>query len=126
MTEKYLDKDLYEKAKRKVDREHKKPSAYKNMALVKEYKRLGGKFRGTKDKKGGTINWRKEDWRNLTGVALGKMTVNEAPKCGNKYKGQTAPSICRPRKEAVKYSKAQLRKALNIKKKGETINWKKL
>ena len=124
MSDKYLDKDLYEKAKRKITQEHKKHSAYRSMAIVKEYKRLGGRLSGSKS--GGTKKWLKEDWRNLTGVALGKMSVKEAPKCGNKYKGQTAPSICRPIKEAVKYSKSQLKKALNIKKRGETINWKKL
>jgi len=133
MNEKYLDKDIYTQAKRKIDMEHKKHSAYKSMAIIKEYKRLGGRIDERKSKKG-TKKWLDEKWKNLTGVALGKMSIKDAPKCGVKYKGQTAPSICRPSKKvdsktpdlAQSYSRSQLKKALEQKKKGKTINWKKL
>jgi len=133
MNEKYLDKDIYARAKKEVDGRHKKHSAYKSMDLVKTYKRMGGRIDKSK-KKGGTDKWNKEQWKNLTGVALGKMSIADAPKCGNKYKGQKEPSICRPTKKidektpvlAQSYSRSQLKKALEIKKKGKTINWKNL
>lgn len=126
VNEKFIDKDIYARAKRKVDMEHKKHSAYKSMAITKEYKRLGGKIKGG-SKTGGTSKWIKEDWRNLTPYATGQVkSIRDTPKCGNKGKNQKAPSICRPIKEAVKYTKGQLKKAVEIKKKGETINWKKL
>ena len=134
MSEKYLDKDIYERAKKKIYKEHQKHSAYRSMALVKEYKKMGGRIDESKAKKKGTTKWLKEKWKNLTGVAEGKMSIKEAPKCGNKYKGQKAPSICRPTKKvddktpklAQSYSKSQLVKALEIKKKNKTINWSKL
>ena len=134
INEKYLDKDIYERAKKKVYKEHKKHSAYRSMALVKEYKSMGGRI-NEKGKKGGTDKWNKEKWKNLTGVALGKMSISEAPKCGNKYKGQgSLPSICRPTKKidsktpvlAQSYSKSQLKKALEMKRKNKTISWKDL
>lgn len=46
--DKYLDKDIYEKAKDYVNEKYKKHSAYKSMALVKKYKELGGKFKEEK------------------------------------------------------------------------------
>ena len=45
MNSKYLDKDIYKKAKAEVDKDFKKHSAYKSMQLVKTYKAQGGKYR---------------------------------------------------------------------------------
>ena len=42
--EKYKDKDIYQKAKKIVDNQYERHSAYKSMALVKKYKELGGKL----------------------------------------------------------------------------------
>ena len=135
MNEKYLDKDIYKKAKKIVDKKHKKHSAYKSMDLVKTYKDMGGRIDDSKAKKKGTTKWLKEKWKNLTGVAQGKMSIADAPKCGNKYTDQGSnPSICRPTVKvdsktpvlAQSYSKSQLKKALDLKKKGKTISWKNL
>lgn len=133
---KFLDKKIYERAKKIVDERHKKHSAYKSMDLIKTYKKeLGGKIDETKDKKG-TNKWLKEKWINLTPYALGNVkNIKDSPKCGVKGKKQGKnPSICRPSKKvnkstpqtAEKYTKKQLVKAVNIKKKGKTINWNEL
>jgi hypothetical protein len=55
---------LYKKAKAKYsDMKH---SAYKSSLIVKEYKKLGGKYRGKKTKKGLT-QWHREEWSTADG-----------------------------------------------------------
>ena len=133
MNKKYLDKRIYEEAKKEIDKMHQKHSAYKSMALIKLYKEKGGRIDESKSK-GGTTKWLKEEWKNLSGVALGKMSIKNAPKCGVKFKNQNVPSICRPTKKidsstpklGQSYSKNQLKKALEEKKKGKIIKWNKL
>lgn len=57
-------KKLYAKARAKYsDMKH---SAYKSSLVVKEYKKLGGKYSGDKEK-GGLTRWHKEKWRNQRG-----------------------------------------------------------
>tara|TARA_R100001198_G_C5215475_1_gene199362 strand:- start:881 stop:1279 length:399 start_codon:yes stop_codon:yes gene_type:complete len=132
MTDKFTDKLIYNKAKKIADKKYDKPSAYKSMFLVEKYEELGGKIKGKN--KGNLQKWRKEGWVNLSGVALGKTKLKDAPMCGIKDPNQGKnPSICRPTKNvnkttslAQEFSKTQLKKALDIKKKGNRINWKKL
>jgi len=55
---------LYESVKRKINARYKKPSAYRSMAYIKEYKRLGGKF--LSDNKPRTLRrWMREKWRDV-------------------------------------------------------------
>ncbi len=59
------DPKLYEKARNKYkDLRH---SAYKSGLVVKEYKRLGGRYKGKKPQKKGLSRWFKEEWRNQDG-----------------------------------------------------------
>jgi hypothetical protein len=134
MNEKYLDKDIYTRAKKEVDRTHKKHSIYRSMDLLKTYKKMGGRISEKKSKKG-TTKWLKEDWRNLTPYVTGKIdSIKNTPKCGVKGKDQKFPSICRPFIRvnettpdlAKSYTRSQLKKALQQKKKGQIINWEKL
>lgn len=62
---KVLNPKLYKQAKDKY--KHLKHSAYKSGLVVKEYKRLGGKYEGDKPKKKGLSRWFKEKWRNQRG-----------------------------------------------------------
>ncbi len=62
---KILNQRLYEKAKKKYS--NMKHSAYKSGLVVKEYKRLGGKYGGKKPKKTGLSAWYSEMWRNQRG-----------------------------------------------------------
>jgi len=111
-----LNKDLYSKAKKKYSK--LKPSAYKSGLIVKEYKRLGGKYSGKKPQKKGLSRWFKEKWRNQRGEV------------GYKKKGD----IYRPTKRITKktpttikeLSKTQIKKAMKEKKtKGRVKKFKK-
>jgi len=43
-----LNKKLYEKAKKIADKKFDKPSAYKSAFIQKQYKSMGGKYKGKK------------------------------------------------------------------------------
>ena len=133
MVDKFPNKKIYEKAKKIADEKYKKNSAYKSMYLMEKYEDLGGKV--ISDKKSNLNNWRKEKWKNLSGVALGKTKLKDAPICGNKDKNQGKnKTICRPTKKinskttslASEFSKKQLQKALKLKNIGKRIDWSKL
>ena len=126
MSDKFVNKKLYEKAQKLANKKYDKPSAYKSMYLVEKYQELGGEIKGkiTSNLK----KWNSEKWKNLTGVALGKTKLKDAPPCGVKDKNQGKnPSICRPTKKvnkkttslAQQFNKSQLKKALDIKRKGQ-------
>ena len=58
-----LDEALYERAKATVYPRYKKPSAYRSGAVIKEYKRLGGRF---KEDGGRPLErWFQEDWQDI-------------------------------------------------------------
>lgn len=96
-----------------------KPSAYRSMWLGRENK--------NKTENGGLRKWIDEDWRNLTPYALGLTSIKDTPKCGTRHPKQgNNPSVCRPFKEINKYTKQQIQKAIELKKKGKIIQWKKL
>jgi hypothetical protein len=104
-----------------------KHSAYRSMRLSK----LGLSKPTTKENKGDLMRWTKEKWLNLN--ALKDKNI-ELP-CGTKYKGQKEPTVCRPKIKvssktptplAKDLTKAQIQKAIEIKKKGKTIQWKNI
>lgn len=100
-----------------------KHSAYRSMQLAKEGK--------TKNKDGNLKRWIQEDWRNLTPYAEGLTSLDETPECGKPHPEQKGKSVCRPMKKvneqtpnlASTYSKEQIKKAVELKNKGETIKW---
>tara|TARA_R100001163_G_scaffold51893_1_gene39272 strand:- start:9 stop:359 length:351 start_codon:yes stop_codon:yes gene_type:complete len=59
-------KKLYAKAKAKVIAKNPKHSAYRSAQIVKEYKKMGGTYSGSRAK-GKLTRWFKEDWRSQTG-----------------------------------------------------------
>jgi hypothetical protein len=107
-----------------------KPSAYKSMML--------GKLNmsdSTPQKKKDLIRWKNEKWENLS------ARITDGDKfyaCGQKGKKQIkkdVPSVCRPsvkinNKTPKPLSKnitdKQIKKAIDIKKKGGTIKWSEL
>jgi hypothetical protein len=126
---KYLDKSIYDKAKKEVHSDFAKHSAYRSMAIIKKYKELGGRIDESKSKRG-TEKWLEEKWVNLTPYVEGLVNSKRAYVCGKKHPEQKGPSICRPtiKKKgttslAQDFNKTQLKKALEIKKKGKIINW---
>lgn len=135
MSKRFLDKDIYTKAKKITDEKYKKNSAYKSMFLIEEYERLGGRINKNL-KKSGTATWLKEKWVNLTPIAMGLETdIKKLTVCGKKHpKQKSEPTICRPTKKVNKnttslaqtFSKKQIIKALKIKKQKKRINWSDL
>jgi len=102
-----------------------KHSAYKSMK--------SGSNKTTPQEKADLIRWGNEKWINLTA----KITDNKTLACGTKGKRQqelNLPSVCRPSIKvnqktptlASSYTKNQIKKAIEIKKKGNTISWTKL
>lgn len=62
-----VDKELYEKVKKQADMIYKKSSAYKSGYIVKEYKKLGGRYSGKKPINKGLNRWYKEKWTDVGG-----------------------------------------------------------
>ena len=69
-----VDKELYEKVKKKVYSQYKVHSAYRSSALVKAYKEAFEKkhgdkkaYTGKKDKTSGLSRWHQENWRTQEG-----------------------------------------------------------
>ncbi len=129
-----VNKKLYQKAKETVYPRYKRPSAYRSMALQKEYMRLGGKYKGEKKeaKMSKLERWRKEKWVSVKDYLNGK-TVN----CGDDEIGNNA---CRPTKridnrtpitiqEVIKkHTKSKVTKVVEqkIKNMNKTLNWNTL
>lgn len=56
--------ELYEKVKKDVDKIYEKPSAYKSMYIIKEYKKRGGEFYD--DEKPKLLKrWMEEEWKDI-------------------------------------------------------------
>jgi hypothetical protein len=119
----YMDKEI--KRIKKM-----KPSAYKSMMLGKV-----GLSKTTPQKKKDLIRWKNEKWENLTA----KITDGDKfYACGQKGKKQikkNMPSVCRasvkinnktPKPLSKDVSNKQIKKAVEIKKKGKRIDWSKL
>lgn len=83
-----LDKALYDKAVKKVKSRVKAwPSAYASGQVVKEYKRLGGRYSGNKS--GSDLDrWYREKWVNVCKSGY--------PKCGRKESKISNYPYCRP------------------------------
>ncbi len=135
MNPKFLDSEIYTRAKKLADKKYQKNSAYKSMFMIEQYEKMGGKL-NKKLNKSGTDKWLKEKWKNFTAKAMGiENDIKKLPVCGNKHINQkNNPSICRPTKKINKttptlgqnFSKKQLKKALEMKKNGKRIIWDKL
>lgn len=98
-----VDKDLYNDVKLLADEKYAKSSAYKSGWIVKTYKALGGKYKGTKTKEGLT-RWFKEDWQD---VGNKDYPVYRPTKRVNKFTPLTASEI----------SPTQLKKQIALKQK---------
>lgn len=104
-----------------------KPSAYRSMRLSSL-----GLAKLTPEEEARLLAWKRADWTNLTA----KLTDNVKLPCGTKGKKQKElhlPTVCRPTKKnsdtpllASHFSRAQIEKAIEMKKRGERINWSKL
>jgi hypothetical protein len=62
-----IDTQLYARAKAIVYKKYPTHSAYRSGLLVQYYKKLGGRYSGTKPSKVGLARWFKEDWKSDRG-----------------------------------------------------------
>jgi len=92
-------KTLYSHVKTLANRKFKSPSGiYRSSWIVREYKKRGGKYSGSKSKSSGLKRWFKENWvdlnrpkRNSKGKIIGYH------KCGRKkVKSNGKYPLCRP------------------------------
>jgi len=115
LPENVLNPSLYIKAKETADKKYKRHGAYKNMFLVSEYKRLGGKYSGKKpDKKSGLSKWIKEEWVQV----LPYLETGEKVICGS---GSNKKG-CRPLKKMNDKTPITLPQLIKIHGKEKLIN----
>jgi len=106
-----------------------KPSAYRSMKLAK----LGLTKPTTKANRGALLDWTRQKWLNLTALLTDKKELACGTK-GKKQKELGLPSVCRPSVRtnkktpmlAKEFSNKQIKKAIELKKKGKRINWSEL
>jgi hypothetical protein len=101
-----INSDLYEKVKKSANKKFKSKSGiYRSSWIVKEYKKKGGKYKGTKPKKSGLKRWYKEKWVDLNRPIRKNNKIIGYKKCGRKStkktKGGKYP-LCRPSKRITK------------------------
>lgn len=102
-----------------------KPSAYRSMQLAK----LGLSKKNNKNDSD-LLRWQREMWLNLNAL----IDTGKKLPCGQKYKGQTTPTVCRPSVRvnektptlASEYTNNQIRKAIEMKKLKNRIKWNEL
>jgi hypothetical protein len=125
--EKHFNIKIINRTNRKAAGE--KPSAYRSMKLAK----LGLTKPTTKANRGALLDWTRQKWLNLTALLTDKKELACGTK-GKKQKELGLPSVCRPSVRtnkktpmlAKEFSNKQIKKAIELKKKGKRINWKEL
>jgi serine/threonine protein kinase len=93
------DKKLYEHVKKLADKKfHSKTGIYKSSWIVSEYKRLGGKYLGSKPRKSGLKRWYKEKWVDLNKPIVDKRgKIVGYKECGRKkIEKKDKYPLCRP------------------------------
>jgi hypothetical protein len=101
-----IDKKLYSRVKALADRRFSsKTGIYKSSWIVKEYKRLGGKYKGKKPdaKSPGLKRWYKEKWVDLNRpIKNSKGKIIGYKSCGRKsVKSKERYPLCRPSKRVT-------------------------
>jgi hypothetical protein len=88
-----VNKELYAKAKAAINQKYgTHTSAYRSMAIVKQYKSMGGTYRDDGGSKK-TTRWRQEKWVDLNQPKKG----GGYKQCGHPNEGGKYP-LCRPSK----------------------------
>jgi len=91
-----LDPHLYQKAIAYVNKIYgEQTSAYRSMAIVKEYKRLGGKY-SAKSKSNNTNIWLKEKWIKVTPFVKENKKIPCGSRKDNPTRSDRRQHACRP------------------------------
>jgi len=105
------DMNLYNEAKREVDKSYDKPSAYRSMAYTRTYlkkyrEKYGDDKKAYKGKNPEELKtWRKEKWIDVKSVL---KDPKKPTACGNAPIKAGEYPLCMPIKEIQKYSKSEL------------------
>jgi len=105
------DMNLYNEAKREVDKSYDKPSAYRSMAYTRTYlkkyrEKYGDDKKAYKGKNPEELKtWRKEKWIDVKSVL---QNPKNPTVCGNAPIKPGEYPLCMPIKEIQKYSKSEL------------------
>ncbi len=118
-------KKLYNYIKKLANKKFKSPSGiYRSSWIVREYKKRGGKYTGTKSKKRGLTRWFREKWIDLKRpIRNSRNKIIGYRKCGRKKIKGKYP-LCRPSKRITsktpktykELSKKSIKRAKKIKK----------
>lgn len=98
-----IDKKLYNEVKLLADKKFKaKTGIYKSSWIVREYKKLNGKYENSTDKNQGLARWFREKWIDLNHPIYDKKgnIIGYKP-CGSKVSDDIYP-LCRPSKRITK------------------------
>ena len=96
-----LNQKLYSHVKSLANKKFKSPSGiYRSSWIVKEYKKRGGKYSGSKSKSSGLKRWFRENWVDLNRpIKNSKGKITGYHKCGRKsIKSKGLYPLCRPSK----------------------------
>jgi hypothetical protein len=101
MTSEPIDKKLYSRVKSLANKKFKSPSSiYRSSWIVKEYKRLGGKYKGKSSQKSGLKRWYKEKWVDLNRpITNSKGKIIGYKSCGRSSKNIKKYPLCRQSKK---------------------------
>jgi hypothetical protein len=94
-----LNQKLYSQIKTLANKKFKSPSGiYRSSWIVKEYKKRGGKYSGSKSKSTGLKRWFRENWVDLNRpIRNSKGKIIGYHKCGRKsIKSKGHYPLCRP------------------------------
>lgn len=85
---------LWEKIKQEAKKKFTAfPSAYASFWMVNQYKKRGGKYKGTKNKDNELTRWKQEKWVNI----CKKLKNGKYAPCGrSKADGNSKYPACRP------------------------------
>jgi hypothetical protein len=109
-----VDKELYERIKKKIYNEQPKHSLYRSARVQKEYQEAGGKYKGTSKKKGMNIPlWFDQQWISVNDYLRGGKIIA----CGNSdtQKKYNEYPLCRPLKTVKVLNEEQMRKMIKEK-----------
>ena len=98
-------KKLYSHVKTLANKKFKSPSGiYRSSWIVREYKKRGGRYTGSKSKSTGLKRWFKENWVDLNRpIKNSKGKIIGYKKCGRKsVKSNGKYPLCRPSRRVNK------------------------
>lgn len=99
-----INKELYEKVKKEASRKFISNSGiYRSSWIVREYKKRGGKYKGSKPKKTGLKRWYKEKWVDLNRPIYKDGKIVGYKPCGRKSTKKSTKKypLCRPSKRVT-------------------------